>query len=64
VDSGPITCAGAWVTLHQHVRRRLAKAGSAIFVVEHTAQAPPAISDWTYVLASGTVKIWTAPKCC
>lgn len=47
--------------LHEQVRR-LANVGSAIFVVEHKAQAALEISATTHVLASGTVNIPAAPQ--
>lgn len=42
--------------LHDHIRA-LGSSGTAVFIVEQKAQAALEISDWTYVLASGSVKI-------
>jgi ABC-type branched-subunit amino acid transport system ATPase component len=42
--------------LHDHIRA-LGNAGTAVFIVEQKAHAALEISDWTYVLASGSVKI-------
>jgi ABC-type branched-subunit amino acid transport system ATPase component len=47
--------------LHNHIRA-LGNSGTAVFIVEQKAQAALEISDWTYVLASGGVKISASSK--
>ena len=42
--------------LEEHVRR-LAQGGSSVLIVEHLARAVLAISDWTYVLSGGEVRM-------
>src|SRR3984957_14357398 len=46
--------------LEEHVRR-LAASGATVLVVEQRARAVLAISDWTYVLAGGEVRMEGTP---
>jgi len=46
--------------LEEHVRR-LAQGGAAVLIVEQRARAVLAISDWTYVLAGGEVRMEGTP---
>jgi branched-chain amino acid transport system ATP-binding protein len=46
--------------LHEHIRQ-LAISGAAVLIVEQRARAVLAISDWTYVLSGGELRMEGTP---